>query len=284
MPAFALVTGRERHHLRPEDEVGAAQLQALGVNTEFVPWDGTAPVDWCAYDALCVRHCSGYHLQPERFTAWLAAREAEGIPLLNPAPVVRWNMDKRYLRELEAAGSPIVPTVWLDAPLGPEVQAVMRSQGWRKAVLKPAVSAGAHGTTVVTLEQETLSPASGVIMLQPFLRSVVEDGEWSVIDLGGAYSHTVLKTPKAGDFRVQDIHGGSYAGVEPPAGLRALTDHVRAVLKEKFGILAYARLDAVCEEDTWQIMEVELIEPFLFLETATGAQSRYVRALCERIG
>ncbi|MGH9839731.1 MAG: ATP-grasp domain-containing protein, partial [Blastocatellia bacterium] len=195
--------------------------------------------------------------------------QAQGIPLWNPASVVEWNLDKAYLRHLGERGVSIPPTVWLEQQSEPNLSAILDEQGWEKAVVKPTVSATAFQTWITSPAQarsqqdrlEKLVETSGV-MVQRFVDEIQTRGEWSLIFFHKEYSHAVLKRAKSGDFRVQHDFGGYLDDLAPSASLIEQAQRTVDLIEEP---LLFARVDGVEIDGKFQLMELELIEPVLFL-------------------
>ena len=225
-------------------------------------------VDWGAFDAVIVRSPWDYFDRPAEFAAWVERLDGAGVELRNPASVLLWNAHKGYLRDLERRGVPVVDTTWVAAGEQAEVP-------YAEAVVKPAVSGNAKGLhraragEVVSAEVDTL--------VQPLLASIAAEGEVSLLFAAGLLSHTVRKVPRAGDIRSQPVHGGS-VGLEP-ASAEAL-EAAEAVLAAVDAELAYARVDLVRADDgTLRLIELEVIEPQLYLAWEPGAPARFASAL-----
>ncbi len=261
-----------------------AALRALGVDAEPAVWDDPN-VGWGRYGAVVVRATWDYHKKVEAFRAWIDRVEASGAALWNPAGVLRANMDKRYLRRLETAGVKTVPTAWVERAAPRSLNEILAERGWDEAVIKPVVSASAYLTRRVTRRapgaQAALDAAlaQSDAMVQPFLPEIVEEGEWSFIFLDGEFSHAVLKAPACGDFRVQAEHGGRALRRDPPDGL---LDQACRAAKAGGGGLLYARVDGVRRGMDFLLIELELIEPYLFLDLAPGAVERLARGAAAR--
>jgi glutathione synthase/RimK-type ligase-like ATP-grasp enzyme len=281
----ALATCAALRELSDDDRPLLAELWGLGIKAEPAVWDD-ASVDWKSYDAVVIRSTWDYHLSPASFSAWLARLEALGVPLWNPAPVVRANADKSYLRELEARGVSVVPTLWIEQGKPAVLDALLASRGWADAVVKPVISGGAFRTSRVKrggdAGQAALDDvlAHSAAMVQPFLPEIAAEGEWSFIFLGGEFSHAVLKTPRAGDFRVQEDHGGRTERREPPPGL--LTQAREAAIAGPTPWL-YARVDGVRRGDELVVIELELIEPSLYLRHSPTAARKLADAIKARL-
>jgi glutathione synthase/RimK-type ligase-like ATP-grasp enzyme len=284
MRHIAFATSADYPELTPDDHLAVEALATAGVSVRAAIWDDPG-VRWDAFDAVVVRSCWNYHLRPGEFLEWLAAVEATGVPLFNAPGTVRWNLDKSYLADLARDGIAVPPTVWLERGSEVDLGGLLVERGWKRAVVKPAISASAYETW-------TTSPARAAadaprlralldrstVMLQPFLDEVCTGGEWSLIFFDGAYSHSVLKRPAAGDFRVQSELGGSHEAAEPPA---RLVEAAKRTLEAAPGRSLYARVDGVDSNGDLLLMELELIDPVLFFALDPAAPSRFARALAD---
>jgi hypothetical protein len=254
-----------------------------------VVWNDVA-VRWSLFDRVVIRSCWDYHLRLAQFLAWLDRVEADRVQLWNPPPLIRFNAHKSYLKELKAAGLPVVPTAWLERGSTFDLGRLLQDRGWPEAVVKPAVSASAFRTWRVSAQEAASGDsyrafrelvAESDVLVQPFLREIEQEGEWSFVFLGGEFSHAVLKRPAVGDFRVQTEYGGSVLTEPPPSS--AISD-AQAVARYFRDPWAYARIDAVLAEGALTLMEVELIEPYLFLGSHPMAAVRLADAILRTIG
>jgi hypothetical protein len=279
---IAMATCHRLPKLASEDRLVSEQLRRYGIETSAVVWnDAQAP--WDLFDAVIIRSCWDYHYHPADFAAWTTRLEQKRTPLWNPAALVRWNMDKTYLRDLQRAGIPIVPTVWLAQGAPADLAAILQERDWAQAVVKPSIAATAFGAWRTNRDHaetdqnrlDLLLEQSGVLV-QPFVESVCTHGEWSLIFLGGNFSHAVLKQAQSGDFRVQDDFGGSVLVTPPAPALIAQAKRVVDTLVEAW---LYARVDGVVVDDTFLLMELELIEPSLFLDSAAHAVERFAQVI-----
>jgi len=220
----------------------------------------------------------GYHLASAEWVKRLERWEQQGACIFNPVNALRWNTTKTYLKELEAAGVPIVPTVVLQAPTSADFSAAQREFGSGRIVVKPLIGACAYGTTVSNNPDEL---PDHPVLLQPFCPEVVSEGELSLIYFGGKFSHAVCKRPADGDFRVQAEHAGTAELVSPPAAAVRVAEMALAAAPQD---LLYARIDLIADRPTsYRLMELELIEPQLFLDLDADAGRRFGRALLERL-
>jgi glutathione synthase/RimK-type ligase-like ATP-grasp enzyme len=285
MLAIALATSAAHAALTDDDRALIPALAARGHTAEPVVWnDPTAA--WERFGAVVLRSTWDYHLAPAAFLAWIDLLTARGVRLVNPADVVRWNVDKRYLLELERRGAAVVPTAHVTAG-DATLAAVAGRAGWRDVVAKPAISATAHRTwraaAPFTTEDEArfrdIATAWGGALVQPFVPEIATAGEWSLVYFASRLSHAVLKRAKGGDFRVQSDFGGSWAAAAPPPAVVAAAEAVLAALPFAPASCAYARVDGVVQDGAFRLMELELVEPALFLGAAAGAVDRFADAI-----
>lgn len=264
-PAIAVATSAALPGLDPDSVPLLAALRDRGVDARPTVWNDPA-VDWSGFDAVLVRSTWDYF---DRFGEFLAWVEHVPVPMFNPPEVVTWNAHKGYLRDLAERGVPVVETVWLATGEGTEVP-------WREAIVKPAVAGSAKGLRRAAAG-ERVDALHDDLLVQPFLPSIREEGELSLLYAAGELTHAVRKTPRPGDIRVQTEWGGSTAAVEPGAEALAVAE---AALAAVDGDLLYARVDLVRAPDgTLRLIELELIEPSLFLLGNPAATDRFADAL-----
>ena len=277
MPRIALATYAAFPDLPPDDQIFQRALERRGAETVPLRWD--AQVAWSSFDIVVVRSCWDYHLRHGEFLAWIDGVERGGAVLHNAPSILRWNSDKRYLRDLEQAGIDVVHTRWTDgAEEPPSLGSVLAEEGWQDVVIKPAISASATDTWHVpagkSAEWEDRFRAMvrrGAVMVQPFVPEVARDGEWSLVFIGGEFSHAMLKHPAPGDFRVQTEHGGSQRRAVPdPALVRA----AQGVLSCAPDATSYARVDGCVVDGHFRVMELELLEPTLYFTEGPAAADR----------
>jgi glutathione synthase/RimK-type ligase-like ATP-grasp enzyme len=245
-------------------DVEADALTRARIEVEPRPWSD--PGDISGFDLVMPLVAWGYHFEPERWHSLLNRLESEGPAVLNPVPLLRWNSDKRYLAELGRKGIAVIPTRIAER-LDEAALADARAEFGAELVIKPPVSASADGTHKLQLTDPLPDESRGrAMMIQPFLRSVAEEGEYSIMLFGGEYSHAIVKRPKAGDYRVQPHLGGSEQPCTPPPGSIELA---KAALAAAPAEAAYARVDMIRDESgALAIIELELIEPALWLQHA----------------
>jgi len=284
VPRIALATYAKLPTLNDDDRRLVAALAALGVTAVPAVWD-SGDVCWEEFHGVLIRSCWDYHLRLPEFLDWIARLERAGIAVWNPADLLRWNCHKGYLRDVAARGVATVPTRWLARGEQVDLPTLLADAGWRDAVVKPAVSASASGTWRTSVDTATTDRArldqllcAGDVMVQPLLSEVGDAGEWSLVFLDRGFSHAVLKRPASGDYRVQWEFGGS--AVSAPAARRLIADAERVIAAVP-GDALYARVDGVEREGRLVLMELELIEPHLFLGWDAQAAGRLARAIRE---
>jgi hypothetical protein len=265
-----------------------AALADAGVTAGVADWADPA-VDWAAADAVVVRSTWDYAPRRDEFLAW--ARTVEGVTrLFNPADVLVWNTDKRYLAGLADAGIPVVPTAW--AATAGELPAAL--DRWDDRVVKPTISAGARDTGRFRPGEDANALAAAIlasgrsVMVQPYLARLDDDGETGLVYLDGAYSHAFRKGALLSGA---PLDPGLYAEEEiapreATATQRAIGDAVLAAVDRRTGgAPLYARVDLVPGPDGEPVLlELEMTEPSLFLTTDAGAPARLAAAIAARIG
>lgn len=283
----ALVTCAEFADLEADDRLLLAPLAKRGIAAEPAVWDDPS-VDWTAYDLAVLRSPWDYPARRDEFVAW-AAR----VPrLANPAHVVAWNTDKRYLADLDTAGVPVVPTTWLD----PGVPWAPPSTG--EIVLKPVVGAGSvdagrydcadpEHRRLAADHVARLHAAGRTVMLQPYLPAVDTYGETALLFFRGVYSHAIRKGPMLDgpDLGVEGLYKAEEISArEPTPAERAVAERVLAAVPGGPELL-YARVDLIPGPDGAPVLvEVELTEPSLFLGYAPGAADRLAAAIAATLG
>ncbi|ALL15405.1 ATP-grasp domain-containing protein [Caulobacter henricii] len=257
----------------------AAPLRARGLTVISQPW--TDPVDPASANLVLPLLAWGYHLRQAEWFAQLDAWEAAEVPVINPVPTLRWNTRKTYLIELEARGAPVVPTRAHDRLTPEALAAAFDAFGVDQLVVKPQISGGSQDTVRVRRQEVLEGGPAGPALIQPFLPAVGEEGELSLFFFDGRFSHAVAKVAASGDFRVQPQFGGQVSGVAPePEALRA----ARMVLEAADLPLTYARVDLIRGLDhTPQLMELEVIEPDLFLEHGHDHGAAFATAVMARL-
>jgi glutathione synthase/RimK-type ligase-like ATP-grasp enzyme len=268
-----------------DDALLAAALGARGVSSRRVDWADPS-VDFSAFRALVFRTTWDYYDRQAEFAAWLD-RVSPVTRLVNDVATVRWNLDKHYLADLAAAGVPTVPTRFVarGEPLDPA--RLLADEGWHEGVVKPAVSGGARHTHRFTAESAAavgaaIAPllAEEAFLVQRFEAGILDHGEDTLVVVEGRFTHALTKRARPGDFRVQDDHGGTVHPCTPSPEQIDLATRAMAVR----GGTAYGRVDMVRRaEGGWAVMELELIEPELWLRRFPPAAEALAEAIVRRL-
>lgn len=271
-----------------DDELAYTPLRDRGWTVESVSWRDRS-VDWDTYDLVVIRSTWDYQNAPEEFLSVLEEIEDSKARLENPLEVVRWNLSKRYLHELETRGVRIPTTVWLDRLESGELEQLYSELSTDELVLKPLV--GANADLAFRLDRRSaMDRASEVeavysdrpLLAQPFLRNVLHEGEYSLFYFSGRHSHTILKTPREGDFRVQEEHGGFIQAVAAEPALIAAGDRAMSAIPWE---LLYARVDLVRDDEgEFRLMELELIEPALYFRMDPASPKRFADTIVRLLG
>ena len=276
-----LVTCADERYHEPEIHVVADALRRKGVSTDVVAWD--ADREWGASELVVVRTPWDYFDRVTQFLDWAARVERE-TTLVNPTDVLRWNAHKGYLVELDAKGVPTVPTVLIPGP-STDVADQLREVGWEEIVVKPAVDGAARHAWRGRRDDPALSRVAerltdhGDVIVQPFVPAIV-DGERSLVFFGDRFSHAVRKVPKEGDYRSQRHLGGTESDHQPDS---AELQVALAAMAAAPGRLTYARVDLVDWQDAPVLIELEVIEPDLFLRDVPQRVDRFVDVLLNEL-
>lgn len=253
----------------------AAPLEAAGLTVEGATWIGELP----EADAYCPLLVWGYH---KRWTAWRAfldGLEASERRVINPVSTLRWNDDKAYLLELAERGAAIPPTVGVDHATAQAAELACEGFGVEEVVVKPRISGGSHQTVRVRRGEAVVNGPEGSALIQPFLPAVAVEGEWSLFFFGDAegFSHGLTKVAADGDFRVQPQFGGRVEARRAPE--RAM-QAAQGVLHACPHPWTYARVDLIADGNGgYSLMELELIEPHLFLDQAEDGGAAFGLAM-----
>jgi glutathione synthase/RimK-type ligase-like ATP-grasp enzyme len=282
-PQIAIATCAAYHDLKADDDLLREALEERGAVARPVVWDAEG-VDWGKFDICLVRSTWDYHEKHPQFLAWAQQVEAT-TALRNPADLIAWNSDKTYLRELGEQGVRTVPTVWVDRDEHADLEEILIAEDWNEAIVKPVVDLGARNLHRARPGQSSAALGAvlqrGNAMVQPFLPSIEELGELSLIYIDGSLTHAVRKHPAPGDFRVQSIWGGTVERADPEPDEVDLADQALSHLNEP---PLYARVDLVASPDGKpSLIELELIEPNLYLTQHPAAADALAEAALLRV-
>lgn len=266
---IALATCYEVPNLFKTEQRLVPYLKEKGLEVETPIWNSRS-VDWGQYDAVFIRNTWDYHTQVRAFTQWLLQLEIKNITVFNPIDILLKNVHKFYLKDLSRKGIDIVPTEFVMAKDSYDFDSIFQKFNTDKIIIKPAKSAGAYHTTLWDVAEKEGAKAefqklnnTHDLLIQPFQKEIVENGEWSLMFCNNEYSHAVIKHSKQGDFRVQEEFGGKYTLTTPPEWV--IENGKKAIGAFAHQEVPYARVDGVISNDKFLLMELELIEPEMFL-------------------
>jgi len=265
-----------------DDQLLQNALNELGLSSVRVDW-ASPEVDWSKFGCAVFRTTWDYYERITEFSNWLD-RVGQQIPLYNDLAIIRWNLDKHYLQDLRQRGIPVVSSRFIEPESTITLHQLIDETGWEEAVLKPCVSGGARHTYRVDRRNAdeiyaAVKPliAGEAFLFQPFMNDIQQLGEDTLMIIDGEFTHAVRKKPKVGDFRVQDDHGGTVHVCRATEEQIALAE--RAMAACPWNPL-YGRVDLVRDhEGRWSVMELELIEPELWLREEPEAATRLARAI-----
>ena len=282
---IALLTCEKLPDLNPEDQKIIPALAQHNIESSAVIWSDKT-VNWTDFDYLIFRNTWDYFEKETEFKIWLDHIEKLGIKTLNPIEVIKQNIHKFYLREMEQQGITILPTLFIDKTAHLDLAKRIPSH-WKKAVIKPAFSAGSYLTEVFDVSNSTQIDQQYAtialekeLLVQEFMPQIQTLGETSFIFFNKKFSHAVNKKPVEGDFRVQSLFGGIYTLVHPSQDLIQKAQKVVDTFKED---LLYARVDGILIDQELYLMEVECIEPDLYFNLSENSLERFVASIVKLI-
>lgn len=260
-----------------------------GWSVDEVSWRNKN-IDWDQFEVVVIRSPWDYQDDPASFLETLETIEHSSAQLENSLESVKWNIDKAYLKELANRGIEIVPTLWRDQFNEEEIQLFFDEFDSPEIIIKPTVSANADNTFRLSLSNTSqyLKQLSNVFkdrsfLVQPFMDGIINEGEFSLFFFGETYSHTILKTPKPSDFRVQEEHGGTLKLVKNPA--KKLLNTAHKLLEKVDPLPLYSRMDYVrTDSNSFALMEIELIEPSLYFNMDPKSPERFANVFDQWTG
>jgi hypothetical protein len=261
MKNLGLVTYKTSPYLTHDDQLLVEPLKKKGFNVKAVAWDDKN-VDWSKFDIIVLRSCWNYHVEYKKFLAWLDTIEKLNITVWNPVPILRWNSNKKYLRELEYKGIPIVPTVFIEKGEKYFLSDIAKHKKWTDLIIKPAIGASSYNVKHIKQNEygkkqkefEHLAKQSGVLV-QPDMSPLPGYEEYSFVFIGNMFSHAVKKAPKK------------------------IIQQAEAVIKKINSPLLFARVDGIVQNNTFLLLELECIEPELYFRLDSRSPARFAQAL-----
>ncbi|MDP1747571.1 MAG: hypothetical protein Q8L90_18495 [Bacteroidota bacterium] len=272
--------------VQDEDVLLLEFLKGKGLDIHREVWTNQE-VNWLDYDLVLIKAPWDYHEHIAAFYNWLDMLNNASIPLLNPYGILKWNSDKHYLKEISDSGLNIIPTVFLEINSVLQNASIFQQLDSEKIIIKPCISGGAKNTFSLTpdnfsVHQKNINDLlkEEAFLVQPFIKEIETEGEWSFIFFDGKYSHSVLKKPRSGDFRVQHCYGGTiHTDKTEVLHVETAQKFVDRFAKD----CLYARVDGVMVNNEFLLMELELLEPFLFLSYHPNGFENYYTALVKFI-
>ncbi len=295
MKSCAILTMDNLSDYECYDDLLDEPLAKLGWQTQLVSWR-CENVNWQQFDAVIIRSPWDYQDDASAFLSVLATIDDSSTVLLNSLTTVQWNIDKIYLKSLADHNISIVPTLWQSNFVAEDLPQFFNHFNCQQLVIKPRISANADNT--FWLKQATAEHSIADLevifsdsnfMVQPFMASVIDEGEFSLFYFNGEFSHAILKTPKADDFRVQEEHGGRLQAITPEKALLAQAESTLATITNLTDEMPlYARVDFVrvsnsSASEPFALMEAELIEPSLYFNMDDSAADHFADAFVKRI-
>jgi glutathione synthase/RimK-type ligase-like ATP-grasp enzyme len=269
-----------------EDALLSEVLTEMGIAHRIVAWSDPE-VDWSEFSQVLIKSTWDYFDYYPEFLVWLNRLEMQGIPVLNEVVTLRWNSSKDYLLEIESNGFPCVAGKLLPKGSLTTLDQLFELVPAEQLVVKPLVSGGAKNTLKISRTDEPVVLEKILqwvqeedFLVQPYIKEIVEVGEYSLLFFNETFSHAVLKTPAPADFRVQHYYGGTIQEITPDASLLAAA---KGLVDRYAKNTLYARVDGVLIDGVFHLMELELIEPYLFLGLSDKALPNYKAALKKRL-
>ena len=263
----ALVTYSEQPDLSDSDVLLVEPLSKLHIKAKGVPWDDNT-IDWKQFDLVVLRSCWNYHYNIEKFLSWLEKLEKNNVKVLNSPSIVKWNLNKKYLLDLQKKQIPIIPTIIVDKQNISNIDSLVPNS-WSSTVIKPTI--GASAFEIMRMERNKLKESITEIntkisgnefIVQPLMKEISQ-GEYSFIYIGNILGHVILKIPMSGDYRTNYKYGGKEILVQPT---QELVKQVGDIMQKVNLPTLYTRVDGIVVDGIFSVMELELIEPYLFLK------------------
>lgn len=265
-----------------DDELAIPFLNNLGFNVDTISW--RQKNDWDKYEMAILRTTWDYQNDPGYFLSVLNEINSSSAILQNDFELIKWNINKKYLKDLEGKNIDIVPTIWKEKFDDACLEDFFSYFNTEELIIKPVISANADNTfrikknEINNYNKELHKIFKKVpFMIQPFMKNIIDEGEYSLFYFGNDYSHAILKKPKPKDFRVQEEHGGIITSIKPEKKLINIGRNIITLLSS---VPLYSRIDLVRNSNNnFELMEVELIEPALYFRTDALSPKRFASAI-----
>ncbi len=285
MKKIGFITCLEDKELIPYDREVVLRLKSKGIFAEGLVWDDTA-VDWANYDMLVFRTCWDYYQKYNEFLQFLDKLSKLGNQIWNPIQIVKKNSHKFYLKELKNCGCEIVPTVCINKGAEVDLKLIAYENNWEEIIVKPAVAVGAFNLRRCKIETlknpcqiASLAKVSDVLV-QKYMPEIETDGEWSLVFFDGEFSHSITKFPRQGDFRIHNFYGGKYYKSSPSPEILKQAQRVARLFSDE---CLYIRIDGIVSNNKLFVMEVEMIEPDLYLNIVPDAMPTWIELLQRKL-
>ena len=279
MPKCAFLTIKDLSEFECYDDQLISPMNKNGWECEFIPWD-QSNINWNNFDLAIIRSTWDYQGRIKEFLEVLENINSSNCILENSLELVKWNIDKSYLKELSKKGIQIVPSLFYDNYSKKILNDSFFFFSTTKLIIKPAISANADDTFIIDKKSSEKTSiilknlfANRKFLIQPFIENILSEGEYSLIFFENTHSHTLIKKPKSGDFRVQEEHGGILTLVEKPD--IKMVNEAKKVLNSLPCKNLYSRIDFVKKGNNFLLMEVELIEPSLYFNLNPHAAIKF---------
>lgn len=280
---LGLITSTDDPELCRDDRLVYPHLEKLGIQASPFIWD--TQTNFGDYDAFVFRSCWNYHRKFIQFLEWLEQLEKSGKKVLNPVPDSRWNLHKKYLFTLKDFGIPVPDTELITMKSDYNLERLLSRVSGNKIVVKPAISLNGLETTLRDKSDLAAIENDLAVILRDrdaFLQEFVpeiKDGEISLVYFNGKFSHAVRKVPAVNEFRVHQEYGGSRVLFTPD---EKLLNEIEKIIELRPELL-FSRVDIALVKDSWKLIEWEIIDPMLYLETAPGSAERFAEAITLRL-
>jgi glutathione synthase/RimK-type ligase-like ATP-grasp enzyme len=275
-------TGRYLSVVPNEDEMLLELFRSHNHDVELKVWDDES-VDWTTYDIIIIKSTWDYFIEKiDTFYAWLDYIKTTNIPCLNHPDLIKWNADKHYLLDIEAAGLAIVPSIIIEKNGTFNSEFSFAKFNTDELIVKPTISGGAMNTLRLNknnvdehVDEINTWLKDQAYLVQPLKQEIITEGEWSFLYFNGTYSHHLLKVAKEGEFRIQHFFGGKIVTTNVDEKLIEISQkYIDQFAKDSL----YARVDGVWSNGIFELMELELIEPYMFFFTNENSLSNYYTA------
>jgi glutathione synthase/RimK-type ligase-like ATP-grasp enzyme len=285
MTSLGILTCERFPNLLEADQEIISLLKSQNIKASPLVWNDNQ-INWHEFDALLFRSTWDYYKTADVFIQWLHAIKSMNIPTINEIDTIIWNVNKNYLKELQEKAVNIIPTEFIST--SPDFNLdFIHEKSWKECVIKPSISAGSFYTKrfsiedISSIENEYKSLFSNhTLLIQEYEQLIETKGETSLIFFDKQFSHSIIKTPKQGDFRIQTQFGGQYTLYQPPTNVIEAAYFGLSQINEN---LCYARVDGIEKEDQFYIMEIELIEPDLYLQYYPEAKKMFVSSIVKNL-